>query len=1624
MVGALELGVDALAQRMREELSRAPEPLRAARLHYDLGVLLERGELKPARAVEHYCKAAQLRPDHLPSLQAARRALCALGRHAEALPLFDAEQRLHASPAPRARLLYEKGRVLERLARGDEALSAYREGLALDAHDLDLLRAAVRCERRAQCWDALDATLAQLAQAIEQDPAWKAAVIAERARLADVRNADPARALELYVAALAIDPDVGGATEAIKRLGHAQGHWEQLLRVYEQEALRSGDPNVRADAGSRMAELLGEQLGDLERASAALQLASTERPDDRSLLERASELHAQQGAHAQQLAVLERLRALAQGGAERAALCIRMAELAEGPLADSERAESYYLDALAAEPGQRAALQALAALYDRRADHHGLLDVYARELETHTDTSSKAELLVRMGALWEVELNDPEQAAAHYARALGMQPDHDPALRGLDRLLPALGRFQELALAYEQMIDKLGDREQATVYLFRIGALYEDRLDEPKAALAAYARVLRLCPDHLGALHALQRAALRAGEHAQALSALRREATLVASPARAADLRVRAAELLAERLGDTKAAIVELEQLLAQHPEHPLANARLRALYRSEERWEGLIALLSRALERGASREAGVELALEIGQLYERRLGRLPDAVEAYNRALAAQPTHAAAFAALSGALRASGRWGELGAALQARAKVVAEAPERAQLYCELGRLCEQRLNDPARALEAYECALQAQPGSRLALDARARLLWESKDWKRLTKALHDEVAQSLEPRLSIAALERAAVLEAETLGDARTALATYAELLARAPHHVSALLAVEALGVAQRDHKELRTSYAAQAASTADERLKVAALRDLAAVLPSPDEAAAAYRELCALRGDDIEALRALAERARAANDGAAELALEARLAQAEGDREVAATHHLAIAARIEARDATQALPAYRTAFALDPESLLAARGLSRAAVAFALPQALTDAARSEARVTRDIGISVELLLHAAELRARSADFGGAAKDALHALELDPGSKRSAETLSFALTKAGQEAQLADALAHAAEATQDAGRRADLYTQVARLRAEHLHNLPAAVSAAERALASKPEHVPALLELARHLEGLGRWEQAAQAHERCASLGRDPIERAAALLAAATIVVERLHDAARAHQQLRAVLSAEPENRNALTLQAKLLAAGGKHGESLALLRKLVETAPDDTERVRCLLELARAEEREGHPERAEQALWEALALAGTDSVAERAYRERLGRHATHARYVDALQQHLSSQPKGGEDGARTLLAIARSWADDLGDRTQALAVLERGARAYPQDVALCVEHATRLTQAGNPDAAIARVRAQLALSPFRPELWQALSDAHLAAGRSAEGLSSALPLLALDTAAGEQRVSLRARKARPAGGPGLFDDTLVAELDPHGLLQTPAALLVQTLAPVVAKLQPLELASYGLTRRDRLPEDSSETVRLAADRVARMLGAPDCELYVHDQSGAAVELGLGEPSALLVPRSLLGKPKSQLVFALAQPLFCLRFELSAVAALPARELAVLLAGTVRRQQPSYGAGIASTDALDEASRAITKAVPWLSRKKVDEAAAALAEQGEQDLVQFCDGVKLVAARAALLLCDDLPGALELLRALDERPLERDPVASDLLQLWASETAVRYRNG
>src|SRR6202012_3984620 len=136
------------------------------------------------------------------------------------------------------------------------------------------------------------------------------------------------------------------------------------------------------------------------------------------------------------------------------------------------------------------------------------------------DPSERAALAMRAAELAETAAHDLPRAAALARRALGGGPGSAPAAHLLERLLPALDRWDEMAKVLDLTwapgaLGASGADAEAgarAMRLERVGALHEDRLTDPSRALSLYGEWVALGTRQGAALASLLRAAEKAGD--------------------------------------------------------------------------------------------------------------------------------------------------------------------------------------------------------------------------------------------------------------------------------------------------------------------------------------------------------------------------------------------------------------------------------------------------------------------------------------------------------------------------------------------------------------------------------------------------------------------------------------------------------------------------------------------------------------------------------------------------------------------------------------------------------------------------------------------------------------------------------------------------------------------------------------------------------------------------------------------------------------------------------------------------------------------------------------------------------------------------------------------------------
>ncbi|MGF1465260.1 MAG: tetratricopeptide repeat protein [Sandaracinaceae bacterium] len=1607
------------------QLQADPDAPRATRLHVAIARLFELGVGDLRRAAEHYQAALQRAPDNKAAIRGARRVYTALKRHPALPALFDAEVQLTGDPAARARLLYAKGRVLEEhLKQAPVALAAYEEALELDPGNLTLLKAVERTQRRDQRWDALAETYGALARAVE-DPGLRAAWLAMRARLTRLYLDDPDRAVADYRAALNADPDASEALSALKHLLVDERRWSELLEVIRREHDRTADGATRAELVLTIARLEERGHGDFHGALETLEEGARAFPHEpafRREIRRLAELLARPRQAAE---ALVQMAEDAPAGPVRAELCYRLGALHEHRLRRPDQARAWYEAALDALPSHRGATAALVALFERQKNDEALVDALRRRAAALSDPRERAALHHRAGFLLEHRLERPDEAALAYGLAVSFRPDHLEAFDDLCRLHTAAGRWRELAELLERAADRDLEPALAVAWLFRLGAVQEDRLDDLPAALATYERILERDPESLAALQAVRRVAIRLQRYPRAISALRREADLTHDLTRRHGLLHQAAELVHDRLADPSEAVRALTAILGEDPEHLPSLESLARIHQGRGAWDDLADAWGRTLPLLPSVGERVRLLQRIGDLAETHRADRDDAVEAYKRALDLAPDDGPCRDALERLLR---RWGPdeaLAESLEARLQRATEASARARLGTALGQLYEESLRDTGRALRADDIALASRPTHRPALDARARILRREARWKDLVEALREEAeALSDDPlHANLAALEQAQVLS-DHQGAVAIALDALRPVFARRPDHPGALLTVEAVYARARDRDGLAATYEKLASVTTDPAAQRAALHELARVqrMAGRDDDAPTYRRLLALAPEDPLALEALSDRAERDGDHATLLAMQARLAALANDPGLAAFHQARVGELVLAEgDAAGAIAAFRAALALDPQSVAATRGLTRAARSARSPSAMRAAARFEHEVIGDTATAVALSLEAASLHVERDEPDEAAEDYSRALEIDPDTEEASRGLVDLLPPLGRLGDLLDRLHRAALSTADPERAAALHLQLSALHAEARGDLPAALAAVDRALGARPDGLDARARRAELLERHEQWTEAAEELDRLLpQLQGDALIDAQLRLA--RLAEHRLDDPDRALRSLRVVIRRDERHPEALASLVRLERRRGRDLEALRLAERLLAVVEHDAERrAATLLELGALRLAQGDVAEAAEAALAVIRQRGPEDRAASLYRglaEREIPAAPRDAYGAALEAFLERTNAAAAARSATYRELARVR-DEVDQRPDLALGILRGATAIlPADVTLGLALADQLRRLGNGERALDEARRLLGHTVREPRVWRTLADLLRAQGIADGSATVCDALVALGEATPDERKLAKRRERRPAAAPPeILATGGLQQLAPDRPLAATAAPLTAALHEVFAKLHGLDHERHGLSRRERLRPGDAHRTRAFADRVAAIVAAGDFDLFITDDDGPA-RAAIASPPALLLPRRWERETRAALAFQLARPLTLIAQGLHPLDVLGPGELEAVLAGAARHQDPTFAWRGHGADALEGQARRVSRALPWLHRGRLADAAGTFSAQPTDDLEGWVASVQRLARRAALLVADDLAAALGLL----DEPLGPDNAATDLLRFWVSDAALRFR--
>jgi tetratricopeptide (TPR) repeat protein len=1357
--------------------------------------------------------------------------------------------------------------------------------------------------------------------------------------------------------------------------------------------------------------------------------------------------------------------------------------------------------ALAVDASDPTLVEALDRLLATAGKSEQRIATWLQEAARTEDPMLRARTLGRAAQIC-IEIGRPADAIRHLRSAWVAVPGDAEVLDGLARLLSpapreasdgADGGARALVELYAQAAEQAHDDGRKTVYLEKMALLWEDVLGDPARAARAYEQVLAIDADRRSAVLGLQRAAARCGDARTLGRALLDEARLCSEgPAKLA-LLTRAATAFAGT--DPARARQLVRDVLGRDPRHMLARALEMRLEEDVGRWELAARSLRARIDLLPPTQEKVALWIALAQLQHSRLRAPLDALSSLEQARAIDPSHPVPPEEIARVVEDHGDPRSLREAIERLAKHAPTVEERARHIAKAAELDELCLGDDASALRTYRRALDETPDDELVAARLARVAARRARQGHGAELL--DLAALLAKRIERAAPAAAqamtfdlAALLVEIGQDAARATALLESTLLERRDNVPAMRTLEAIRRRSGDPAPLARVLALEGTELKDARARLGALWNLAFLEEwklSGGDAATTYTQILELDPTDPSALEALMRRdlpnARQGDPRARKTvfaALRALIAFASDD-ETRLSLQLRLALLLEAAAtdrpdshsgeelSREALDRYRDALRIDDLSPVAATGVARLASKLRDAEAAMAAAASLAELAVEPRARARYLVDAAEIllgpdpdprlgpvperRTRAASM------LERALQAEPDSIAAAGRLATILLETHQGERLVSAFRQALAEAKSPDAMVLLGSEIARVARDELRDLPVAIDAMRRVRASAPQHVPSLLTLAELCIAQRVWPEAVDALEAVVSTGREVGPKLTAFFALASIYEKVLARPEEVDRALRAALALDPSNVRALRALLRraalermpddVTAARARREEMADWLGRLADSEREPEPKTALLLELADVQVRLGNGKAAEKTLVEAVVTSPANTRAFSrltALFRRVG-GMDQAGFARALTSLVGYGDKLGRVDARWLAALGQLEIQALSRLREGVTHLQRAAVADPTLYETRFELAAGYAQLKANDEA-SRVLLGMIQPVAEPLL--AISDpaaalALLEQTLNAEGKKEeAVVVTELRAIAGEledvRATWLRARRPRALDAPTATLDraTLVTHVLPpegrHVLLEVAAAI-----AGIEGKIIRADLASVGLTSRDKISPRSGHPTRALLDRIMRQLDVGDVELAIAPSAMRTRVLAQDEPWIVVSP-AFAKQPEAVQVAGLARAAARIAFGAPWLEELSPAQIEAMLVAAARQVAKGYGAADAAL--LSQQEAAIARSMGRRQRKMLEELAAHLVgpsakPPNAQDFVQALTRAEL---RAAFLVSGDLLAMLDEMRPLDAAlhaavgspgtgalaALLGHPIAGDLVRfaLTSESTALRRRLG
>jgi len=866
----------------------------------------------------------------------------------------------------------------ERLKDDAGAFGTYARLIPLDPDDVHARERALEIARRTNAHERVAAVFAEAA-ANARAPEPKAEILSQVAHIYEDFLGDPVRAEAVYREVLKIDATDATtalpAARSLERLYAASGKSAELAAILEAQVKLEENVDARRELYGRLGELYGAVLDDPKAAIVAWRARLADDGNDETALAALDRLYERTEQYRELVDILRAREQLSEGEAARKPLMRRIAKTLGERLGDIPEAITAYKAIVDDFGPERETLSALATLYEPSDRWPELAEALEAQLALAETPEDRLGILVRIGQVRRVRLNDLEGALEAYRQALILEPSHAPTRAALEELLSDPGARREAAAIlrplYEADSDharllrvldieaELNDSSADKLEIFSQAAnVAEGPLADAVKALEYTSRGLREAvadskfPEWLARA---ERLAAKTARYAEFVDLLKQIVPDVTAEDQQLDVTLKVASLARTELADREVALEFYRKALDIRPDDRRALEALASLYEELNQAAPLLEILKRRTDAAENDEERRALLFKQARLSDEDLKDPARAIEVYEQILDMSMDDKA-LEALERLYSGSSRWDDL-LGLYERQLGASDLPKdrKATVHHRLGTVLEKQLKEFDRAFDQYEEALKIDPQHAITVAsleslmsepehaARAAEMLESvylarAEWRKVMTALEARLAASGDPDTRRTLLRRLAKLHEEQEENYKAALETVAKLLGEDITDETTWAELERLARVANAGGRLAEIYASELQKvTADEPVTAKLAKRTGELFEQEKDIERAlhfYRRAYAFAPEDREGpFQSIDRLLREANRPADRVALYREALDHSNDpaERIATLHTIAQLEETDLKDDDRAIDTYRAALDIDDAEVRALEAISR---------------------------------------------------------------------------------------------------------------------------------------------------------------------------------------------------------------------------------------------------------------------------------------------------------------------------------------------------------------------------------------------------------------------------------------------------------------------------------------------------------------------------------------------------------------------------------------------------------------------------------------------------------------------------------------------------------------------